>query len=224
MNVTSPVVFTYKGRDLIATAGKDGRLYLLDSKSLGGSDHKTFLSRTAPLSVGEGNSPEHGVWGSLSTWEDTDATRYVLAAVWGPLHSDLKAPAANGETSNGAIVAFKLHDQGGKPTLSPAWISRDLTSPAPPVIAQGVVFALANGEFSRKVKETKGVARIQDHPKGSTHATLYALDGITGKEIYSTGDQVTAPGSLTGLSVANSRVYFTTTDNTIYVFGKYLEH
>jgi outer membrane protein assembly factor BamB len=99
-----------------------------------------------------------------------------------------------------------------------------MSSPAPPVIAQGVVFGLANGDFTRKVKNAKDTATVEERPKGSTHATLYALDGATGKEMWSTGTQVNAPGSLTGLSIANGRLYFTTTDNTINVFGKYLEH
>jgi hypothetical protein len=194
----------------MATAGPDGRLYLLDSNSLGGDDHKTPLYRTPPLSVGA------GIWGGLSSWEDSDGTRYVLAAVWGPLHAELKAPVTNGDAPNGSIVAFKIQEQDGKPTLTPAWVSEDMKSPAPPVIAQGVVFALANGEFTRKGKKS-------ERPKSGTHATLYALDAITGKEMYSTGDQVTAPGSLTGLSIANGRLYFATTDNTMNVFGKYLE-
>lgn len=197
VHAATPVVFAYKGLDLIATAGPDGRLYLLDSSSLGGEDHKTPLYRTPPVSAGG------EIWGGLSSWEDTDGTRYVLAAVWGP-------------AQNGSIVAFKIQEQNGKPTLTPAWVSEDMKSPAPPVIAQGVVFALSNGEFTRKAKKS-------ERPKSGTHATLYALDAITGKEMYSTGDQVTAPGSLTGLSIANGRLYFATTDNTMNVFGKYLE-
>lgn len=223
MNVTSPVVFNYKDRELIATAGKDGRLYLLDANSLGGEDHKTPLFQTAPISVGNGNSPEHGIWGSLSSWEATDGTRYVLAPVWGPLHPDLKSPITNGDAPNGSIVAFKVEEQQGQLMLIPAWVSRDMSSPAPPVIAEGVVFALSNGQFHRKIDRSKGAAGIEEQPVTGAHATLYALDGATGKEIYSTGDQVTAPGTLTGLSLANGRLYFTTTDNTVNVFGKYLE-
>jgi outer membrane protein assembly factor BamB len=223
MNVTTPVVFTHKGHEFVVTAGKDGRLYVLDSSSFG-NDHKTPLSQTAPIADTASDSSARGIWGSLSSWEDTDGTRYVLAAVWGPVHNDLKTAANNGDAPNGSIVAFKLQEQDGKPALVPAWISRDMSSPAPPVIAQGVVFALANGEFTRKVKNSKGAATIEERPKGSTHATLYALDGATGKEMWSTGTQVNAPGSLTGLSIANGRLYFTTTDNTITVFGKYLEH
>ena len=44
MNVT-PVVFPYKGRDLLVGSGKEGRLFLLDSHSLGGADHRTPLFR-----------------------------------------------------------------------------------------------------------------------------------------------------------------------------------
>ena len=40
---TSPIVIREKDRELIAAAGNDGRLYLLDGKSVGGGDHKTPL-------------------------------------------------------------------------------------------------------------------------------------------------------------------------------------
>lgn len=201
MNETSPVIFAWKGHDVIASAGRDGRIYLLDSQTLGGADHKTPLAQTAPLAAGDG-----GVFGSLSSWEDGQGTRWILAPVWGGLSPDLKVSMASGDTKKGAIVAFKLEEKDGKPALTPAWASRDLMRPTPPVIANGVVFALSSGDAARKM-----------------HAVLYALDGATGKEIWSTGDQVTAPGSLTGLTMANGRVYFATSDYTIWVFGVPLE-
>jgi outer membrane protein assembly factor BamB len=52
---------------------------------------------------------------------------------------------------------------------------------------------------------------------------MYALDAATGKEMYSTGNQVTAPANLTGMTIANGRVFFTTTDGTLYGFGVHLE-
>lgn len=212
LNGVTPVVFGYKGKDLIVTAGKDSRLYVLDSTSLGGPDNKTPLSVSMPLAKTEPAISAGGVWGGLSTWEEPNGTRYILAPVWGELGAEVKAPADNGEVKTGAIVAFKLQDTDGKPTLTLAWVSRNISSPAPPVMAQGVVFALSNGDSGKKAKKS-----------GTDHATLYALDASTGKEMYSSGDQVKTPGSLTGLSLANGRVYFTTTDNTIWAFGKYLE-
>jgi len=154
------------------------------------------------------------VWGGISSWMDMDGTRWVLTPVLGPLESNFKSSIVNGPAPNGSIVAFKVEEQSGKPALTPVWISRDLSSPMPPVIASGVVFALSAGEVNRQIQR----------PKGSTHATLYALDATTGKELYSSRNLVTAAASLTGLTVANGRVYFGAIDGTFYAFGMYMEH
>jgi outer membrane protein assembly factor BamB len=196
-----PVVFDYAGRDFVATAGSDGRIYLLDPASIGGDDHKTALHQTVRIASENG-----GIWGGLSTWQDADGTRWLAAPIWGPVSEELKPLATNGPTPHGAIVAFKVQEQSGAMVLTPTWVSRDLNSPVPPVITAGVVFALSTGGGQTNER-----------------AILYALDGITGKELYATGDQVGAPGSLTGLTVANGRVYFTTIDGTLYAFGIRLE-
>jgi outer membrane protein assembly factor BamB len=180
----APLAMQYKSRDLIVSSGKDGRIYLLDSLSLGG-DHVTPLYRTMPMSVS----------GSLSTMQDADGTRWILAPVWG----------RNGTAPNGSIAAFKVEEQGGKTVLTPVWVSRDMNSPLPPVIASGVVFAVSAG-------------------KNGTRATLYALDAATGKELYSSRNLVAAPASLAGMTVSNGRVYFSTLDGTFYAFGMFMEH
>jgi outer membrane protein assembly factor BamB len=48
---------------------------------------------------------------------------------------------------------------------------------------------------------------------------MYALDGTTGKELFSTGDDASTFSHGSGLALANGRVYFTTHDNTIYCYG-----
>ena len=123
--------------------------------------------------------------------------------------------------NSGSIVAFKVEAENGAPKLTPAWTSRNLESPDPPVVAQGVVFVLENGKYKRKLQGKSGA--VEESPAAKAHAILYALDGLTGQELWSSGDKVKSAGSLTGLSIANSRVYFTTVDNTLQVFGKYLE-
>ncbi len=202
-NPATPVVFSYKERDLVVSASPDGRLYVLDGHSLDNGP----LSATPQIT-----SSDHGIWGGLSSWLDADGVRWVLAPVWGPVSSGLNVPVTNGAAPNGSIVAFKLEDVDGKPTLTPSWVSRDMSSPEPPVITSGMVFALSAGEYGR-----------DERPKSGSHATLYALDGATGKEMYSTGNQVTAAGNLTGITIANGRVYFTTNDSVLYAFGIYLE-
>jgi outer membrane protein assembly factor BamB len=166
-----------------------------------------------------------GTWGSLASWEDAQSTRWVLAPVWGPTHSKIKFPVTNGETNVGTIAAFKVEEHGGKTVLVNAWTARNMITPAAPAIANGVVFALGSGEWVRQANDREGglyqaEARIQK----SAPAVLYALDAATGKELWSSGNQVTSFSHNAELSIANGRVYFTTYDNTLYCFGFPMEH
>jgi len=166
-----------------------------------------------------------GIWGSLASWEDSNGTRWLLAPIWGPLTQNVKYPMTNGDAPHGSIVAFKVEEKNGKTVLAPAWVSRDLIIPAPPVIANGVVFALSSGEFVRQANENKGgLFSSQQRADQSVHAVLYALDAETGKELYSSGDSITSFTHFAGMSVANGRVYFGTYDNTLYSFGLPIEH
>ena len=123
----------------------------------------------------------------------------------GAVAPDAKLVTTNGAAPHGSIVAFKVEEKDGHMALTPTWISRDLRNPAPPVIANGVVFALEGGDTSN-------------------HATLYALDAATGKELYSSGDAIETYTHLAGMSVGDGHVFFTTHDNTLYSFGIPLEH
>jgi outer membrane protein assembly factor BamB len=224
MNVT-PVVFPYKGRDLIVGSGKEGRFFMLDSASLGGADHRTPLYRSDLISNEDVDFAGAGTWGSLATWEDAAGTRWVLAPVWGPKHPNAKFPVANGETNVGTIAAFKVEERNGKPILANAWTARNMVTPAAPAIANGVVFALATGEWVRQANDKEGgLFQADARVKRSAPAVLYALDAATGKELWSSGNQVTSFTHNGALSIANGRVYFTTYDNTLYCFGIAMEH
>jgi outer membrane protein assembly factor BamB len=220
MNVT-PAVFDYKGRELVVTSSKECRVFLLDSKSLGGADHRTPLYRSPLMCNEEVNFAGAGVWGSMASWQDGAGTRWVLSPFWGPVHPGFKVPVTYGEVKNGAIVALKVEEQNGKTVLVPAWMSRDMNLAEPPVIANGVVYAYGNGEDTIQASPEEGllantsVKRIQ----GSTHAVIYALDAETGKELWSSGDTIKSFAHFTGLSVANGRVYLGTFDSILYSFG-----
>jgi hypothetical protein len=202
---TSPVIFRHKDKDLMAVSGNDGRLYLLDGTSL-----KTPVHVTAKYS-------NAGATGGLATWE-SDGTRWILAPAVGAAQTGTKF-AANGAVTNGRIVAYKLVDQGGKLSLEPAWASRDLTSPAAPLIFNGIVFALSTGEH-RAVDAQATAAR---RAKSSVPAVLYALDPATGKELWTSGKTITS-FARGGLSAAAGQVYLVTFDNTVYAFGIPMEH
>ena len=217
MNVT-PVVFPYKGRDLIVASGKEGRYFVLDSKSIGGADHLTPLFRSELISNKNVNFQKEGTWGSLASWEDKKGTRWVLGPTGGP--TAVKFPKTYGPTPNGGIIAFKLKEKNGKTELVPAWSSRDMITAEPPLIANGVVFVLAAGEYTIQANDAVGgLFSAVERNQRSIPAKLYALDAKTGKELYSSGDQVTSFLHQAGPSVADDKVMFGTFDGTIYCFG-----
>jgi outer membrane protein assembly factor BamB len=219
MQVT-PAIFNYKGKEYMVDAGKECRVYLMDTESIGGDDHRTPLYRT-PLICNEiVDFAEAGIWGSMATWEDSKGTRWVLTPFWGPKHSAFKAPVEHGIVKKGAIAAFKVEPKGNSLWLAPAWISRDMDQAEPPVIANGVIFAYGSGENTAQAFPDVGLDfRMERRIPKSTYAVLYALDAQTGKELWSSGKQITTWNHWSGLAVANGRVYLNTYDGTVYCFG-----
>lgn len=221
MGNTSPVVFNYKGRELLVTAGKEGALVLLDAKSLGGETHRKPLFQTPLYTNQAADIAGRGFWGAFATWEDAKGTRWIYAPAWGPIHSSAPPfPAANGAAPNGSIMAFKVEDKDGQPALVPAWISQDMSSPEPPIVANGVVFAISSGEFTRQINENGALYTAQERIAKSTgHAVLHAFDAETGKELYSSGTAMTSFTHFGGLALVDGRIYATTHDSTVYAFG-----
>lgn len=220
MEVT-PAIFNYKGQELLATSSKECRVFLLDTKSLGGADHRTPLDRTPLVCNEEVNFAGTGVWGSVASWEDADGTVWVLVPFWGPAASTFKTRFSYGRVEHGGVAAFKVEDKNGKPGLTPVWLSRDMPMGEPPIIANGIVFAYGSGEDNAQVTPELGLGynTSVNRVKNSGHAIIYALDAKTGKELWSSGDQITSFAHFSGLSTANGRVYLGTYDSTLYSFG-----
>jgi hypothetical protein len=116
----------------------------------------------------------------------------VLTPIWGPSHSEFKAPVSHGPVTHGAIVALKLEEKNGALVLTPAWISRDMDLAEPPVIANGVVYTY--GKRRRRDAGHGEGGLNSSAPRRiplSKKAVLYALDAQTGRELYSSGSQIT---------------------------------
>jgi outer membrane protein assembly factor BamB len=219
MQVT-PAIFNFEGKELMATGSKACRIYLLDTRASGGDDHQTPLAQTPLMCNEEVNFASAGIWGSLATWEDGSGARWILTPFWGPVRHDFKPPISYGPVTHGAIVALKLESKNGAFELTPTWMSRDMNRAEPPVVANGVVFAYGSGENTEQAYPQRGLYDYSpERIKNSTHVTLYALDAETGKELYSSGDQITSFNHFSGLSIANGRVYVATYDSTLYCFG-----
>ena len=104
--------------------------------------------------------------------------------------------------------------------MQPVWVSRDMMSPAPPTIVNGVVFAISSGEYRSGDAQMTAAQRAQR----SKPAVLYALDAATGKELWSSGTTIASFVRGVGPSAGDGQVYVVTYDGTIYAFGIPLEH
>lgn len=195
--VSTPVIFKYQDREVIAVAGSEGRIFLLDAASPGGADHQTPLAVSAAVSGSRtGFKPA-----ALASWEDASGTRWILL------------PAAR-RTSD-AIIAFKVAGDAIHPTLQQAWVSRDMVSPLCPIVVNGVIFAASSGEY----RPVSGVSTVAERVSRSVPAVVYALDADTGKELWSSGKAVTSFVHSGGLWAGGGQVYLSTYDNTVYAFG-----
>jgi outer membrane protein assembly factor BamB len=179
---SAPVIFSEGSRTYLAGTSDNGNVYLLDTASLGGADHHKPLAMTSARLQGTDTS---GAFFGIATWRDTHGTRWLLTAAG---------------SDGGHVVAFRLGETRGTPTLEHAWVSSEITSPRGLIIVNGVVFALAGG-----------------HDRGA-NAVLYALHPESGKEIWSSGNTITSFASA-GLSAGTGQVYVVTHDNTVWAFG-----
>ena len=219
MGNISPVVFPWKGRDLIAASGKEGVIYLLDSKSPGGEDHRTPLFRSPLYTNEEANFMMRGFWGAFGTWEE-NGSRWLLGAAYGPPHPQTPAfPHQYGKAENGSIMAFKVVEKDGKPVLDPAWMSVDMIAPDPPVVANGVVYVVSTGDESRQVDSGGRILTSKERIDTSKPAILYGLEAETGKVLYSSKDLIKTFTHFSGLAISEGRIYVVDANSTLYAFG-----
>ena len=185
---SSPIVFTQDGQTRVAAANADGSLYVLDAASLGGSDHKTPLAKsTASAKAGD------FVAGALTTWEGEGSSRWIAV------------PSRDG------IAAFRV-PAGNTPVPELVWTSSGIAAPGPPMVLNGVVFAVSNGE-------PIAGARVQRKP-----SVLYALDAATGKALWNSGNAMTSFAPGIPPSAGDGQVYVVTADGMLYAFGVPVEH
>jgi hypothetical protein len=197
----NPLVFPFQKWTLVASAGKESTISLLDADNLGGTDHHTPLYQSPRWGNDEILMAGRGLWGAMATWQDGEGKRFVLLPLWGP--PSKQAPSfkySYGSADQGSVMAFEVSVDPTKntPMLVPTWMSRDMHVPDPPAVANGVVYVLQTGE---------------------TNAILYALDGETGKELYSSDKAIDSWTHFSEPVVADGKVYVSTWDGRVYAFG-----
>jgi outer membrane protein assembly factor BamB len=202
---SSPVIFEHLARLLIAASSRDGRIKLLDA-------HRSTFVQTPGFSQGTTAAPE-----GLASWVDADGTRWLLTATSGPVPTGAGFAIRNGAVTQGAIVAWKVVDESGVSALQAGWVSRDIAAPLPPAIVNGVIFVVS-GASTTDARRSDG-----NHAPSASPAILYALDGATGRELWSSEATMTS-GAGGGLSAGSGQVYVATNTGTLYAFGFPMEH
>jgi len=199
--VTGPTILRHKDKEIVAAATIDGRIVVLDAASLGGANHATPLHVSKPVLAPGGTVSGD----ALAAWQQPSAgTSWILLPARGRLSAG--SAAANGPVSAGAVVALKVLDAGGGLSLEQGWVSHDLSSPATPVIVNGVVFTLATGLPSA------GAGR-------GTAAVLHAYDGATGKRLWTSGKAMTTSASPGSMWSGLGQIYVGMQDGTLHAFG-----
>jgi hypothetical protein len=199
---TGPTILRHGEKELVVAATTDGRVMVLDAKSLGGADHATPLHSSKPLSAQGGTVSAD----ALAAWQQSNGSpaSWILVPINGRLAA--ASPPTNGPISAGAVVALKLADTGTAISLEPNWVSHNLAAAATPIIVNGVVFTLATG--------------VPSAPGGAgTPAVLHAYDGATGKRLWQSAKAMTTHASPGSLWSGLGQIYVGTQDGTLHAFG-----
>jgi hypothetical protein len=204
---STPTIIKQGDREIIAAATTDGRVYLLDTASLGGSDHRTPVFVSPAFSTTKSDF----VPSALAAWQEADGTNYIAVPFAGAGPSGL-----NATVTSGGVLALKITGTGSTVSLAPAWVSPDMTSPLSPIVVNGVMFAASSGEYHPAAGST---ATASERASKSSPAVLYALDAASGQQMWSSGKTVTSFDAGTPLWVGAGQVYLATYDNTVYAFG-----
>ena len=247
LGAAGPVVFQFQNRTLVASAAKEGVVYLLDANALGGGleQHSTALYQSPRLGNDEVLLGGRGVWGAMATYQNPQGQRFLYVPMWGPPAKD--APPFKyhyDDAPHGSVMAFRVGADGNRLSLISEWISRDMQVPDPPVVANGVVYAIQTGEQTIQnptrgdvtgvAPPTPGRGGAQAGPAAAAAAmaqsakfratpvsnlVLYAFDAETGKQLYSSDKIITNWVHFSEPVVALGKVFVVSWDAHVYAFG-----
>ena len=200
-------------------ATKDGALVALESRSLNLVQKSTATGFRSSPAVFDFNGGDHlavlASDGTLQIYAASNLEAVVASASARPggMNDDTALAVWKDKagtnwvvaSTGSSIAAWKLAGSGGSTALQKAWESSAMPSPLSPIVVNGVVFALDGGAAD-----------------GS--ATLYAIDGVTGRALWDSGDSIKATASGHTLSSGPGHVFLTALDSAVYAFGIPMEH
>ena len=206
---SSPVVFQYKDKAMVAATTKDGRLHLVDGAAMGKSGVKS-----APYSTAGDFVP-----GAISTWQDASGTRWILAptaGAGGGGREILRVEWRCDERRGGRVEGCGAEWGGG--ARAGVGVARSGESVASAGDQRRGVRGVQRGSTRQGYKMT-AAQRV----KASVPAVVYALDASNGKELWNSGKTITS-FARGGVSGGAGQIYVGTHDGTLYSFGFPIEH
>jgi outer membrane protein assembly factor BamB len=223
----NPVVFNFAGKTLIAVSQKEAVLRILDATNLGGQNHQTPLWQSSKLGNDQktGTDPGRGVWGAIATYENNGRRFLKLPDLGNPSKDAPAFPVTNGPIPNGSIMAFEVKNDGGKISAVPAWTSTDMIMPDPPVVANGVVYALSSGGQAMQNGVKPGDPRMPYDVSAVLRSTpvsnmvLTAYDAQSGKQLWSSGKALPDWVHFSEPVVALGKIFVATHDAHVVAFG-----
>jgi len=223
----NPVTFNFAGKTLLAVSQKEAVLRILDAGNLGGQNHQTPLWQSSRLGNDQktGTDPGRGVWGAIATYENNGRRYLYLPVLGNPSKEAPTFPVTNGPITNGSIMAFEVKNDGGKISAVPAWTSTDMVMPDPPVVANGVVYALSTGGQAMQNGVKPGDPRMPYDVSAVLRSTpvsnmvLYAYDAESGKQLWSSGKTLTDWVHFSEPVVALGKIFVATHDGHVIAFG-----
>ena len=98
--------------------------------------------------------------------------------------------------------------------------------PEPPVIANGVLFALSTGENQHQTKggadiiySGQPLLNISERGLNTSHEILYGLEARTGKVLFESGAAMPTWVHFSGLAIANGQVFAVDHESRVFCFG-----
>ena len=223
----NPVVFNFAGKTLIAVSQKEAVLRILDANNLGGQNHMTPIWQSPRLGNDQktGTDPGRGVWGAIASAEINGRRFLYLPLLGNPSKDSPAFPVTNGPREDGSVIAFEVVNEGGKISAKPLWTSANMVMPDPPVVANGVVYALSTGGQAMQNGAKPGDPRMPYDVSAVlrstqvSNMTLYAYDAVSGKQLWSSGKTMSDWVHFSEPVVAQGKIFVVTHDAHVIAFG-----
>ena len=161
----------------------------------------------------------------IATYETGGRRFLYLPLLWPSVEGCAGVPGDQRPARRRHVMAFEVKKDGDKFSAVPLWTSTDMVMPDPPVVANGVVYALSTGGQAMQNGAKPGDPRMTYDVSSVlrstpvTNMTLYAYDAVSGKQLWSSGKTLTDWVHFSEPVVALGKVYVATHDGHVIAFG-----